>query len=106
MSKMSDYCREVESLSKETGYSIQYILDQIDAHENELAGISLKTGYRLTYILRQYVTRGFNLSFVSDINRQAQISKMGELAERYIRGEISTGEYFDKLDLIKQGRSA
>ena len=104
MSKMSDYCREVESLSKQTGFSMTYILERIDAYENELAEISMKRGCTLTHVIRQFVTNGFDICAMPALNQQAQIVLMGNLASKYVRGELTMGEYFDKLDLIKQGR--
>lgn len=112
MSKMFDFCIEIDNLSKETGRSITEIIENLSSHENELAEICMVTGIPYNYICRKYVTSGFDITTVqpqlikSDYSSQNRTAMMGELADKFVRGEISTHEYFERLGELKEGRGA
>jgi len=111
MSKMSDYCREIESLTVQTGLSMTYILERLDANENELAEICMVTGIPYNYVCRKFVTSGFDTTAVqpqlikSDYSANSRTAMMGTLADRFVRGEMSRDEYFSRLGELKEGRA-
>ena len=110
--KMLDFCLEIDKLSKETGYSIPKIIEQIKVCENQLAEINMVTSIPFEYICRKYVLADFDISAVrpaiikSEFEHKSCVSQMHELANSFIDGKISKGMYFSELEKLRKERGA
>ncbi|PKM72229.1 MAG: hypothetical protein CVU91_10915 [Firmicutes bacterium HGW-Firmicutes-16] len=112
MSKMFDFALEVDKLSQETGRSIPEIIAKLAEHEDTLATITMTQAIPYPYVCSKFVLSGYDVDAIqpkkikSDYSENNRVALMGALADRLIKGEISTEEYFHKLEELKEGRSA
>lgn len=110
--KMLEFCLEIDKLSKETGYTIPKIIEEVKKCENQLAEINMVTSIPFEYICRKFVLADFDISAVrpaiikSEFEQKSCVSQMHELANNFIDGKISRDQYFSKLEILKHGRGA